>query len=750
MNKVTFTVDAALLQEIGERLIGRAHIALSELIKNSYDADAVNCHIGFEDDRITIVDDGHGMSQREFLDHWMRIGTTHKVELGKSKFLNRALTGSKGIGRLSAQFLASEMTLESTSVDQPDETLYAIVDWRNITRGQDLDTVEVLWEMRTEAPEYPDGRPTGTQISLKGLKTGWDAESLGDLGEDVWVLRSPFNPGKKLPGSRNPEDFYIEIDAPGIEGAREAFDRIRDNLFSNWRARIRGTLDQGRRFGKASVTVVFKADYPRGMKEATSFTETVLLPVRSEEKQNGPLVDRMALDILVFKPEGKQAGGVSVGKMRDYLAKFGDVSVYDAGFRLPYYGSGGDKTGQDWLNIALDQGRRLNASELLPERLKTQNRYMQDLPAPGRLFGAVEIDTNHERSAAGKSNASPGKWLQIQSSRDRLHNNQAFFQLRDFVRFSLDFYANRHRMLSFQVTEKERDKEPPSRKFERVLNVLDQVKAEMPSVVYQEVKREVVDAQKASVAEEEALDRRAVLLAPLATAGMTALALNHELARESHFLDSASERLSRLARTRSVPELSEIAKALENLHRRIDALQELFAPLLAEEDRAATERLRVRPLVDQVVRSMRPLLPRVDIEIRGISGSLWFPVGSFAEWSAVLQNVMANSWNAMLDTDKVKISFDADRGLGGREWLRVSDTGQGLGMAPEEAAKLFEPFERNLELSQDNRSIAIGGQGLGLTITRMIAHRRGASVRFISPLEGFSTTFEISWRGVKK
>ena len=750
MNKETFTVDAALLQEIGERLIGRAHIALAELIKNSYDADAVNCHIRFEGDRITITDDGHGMSQREFLDHWMRIGTTHKVELGNSRFLNRALTGSKGIGRLSAQFLASEMTLESTSVDQPDETLYAIVDWRNITRGQDLDTVEVLWEMQDEASEYPDGRTTGTRISLKGLKTDWDAESLEDLGKDVWVLRSPFNPGKKLSNSRNPEDFHIEIDAPGIEGAREAFDRMRNNLFANWRARIQGTLDQGRRHGTASVTIEFKADYPRGMKEETSFSETVRLPVRSKEGQNASLIDRMTLDILVFKTEGKQAGGVSVGEMRNYLAKFGNVSVYDAGFRLPYYGSGGDKTGQDWLNIAVDQGRRLNASELLPERLKTQTRYMQDLPAPGRLFGAVHIDTNHERSAAGKANASPGEWLQIQSSRDRLHNNQAFFQLRDFVRLSLDFYANRHRMLSHQIAEKDRDKEPPSRKFERVLNVLDQAKTEMPPVVYQEVKREVVDAQKASVAEEEALDRRAVLLAPLATSGMTALALRHELARESRLLDSSGEKLSQIAKRHSVPELNEIVKDFENARLRLDALQELFAPLLAEEDKAATDRLRVRSLVKQVVRSMRPLLPRVDIEIRGISSSLWFPVGSYAEWSAVLQNIIANAWNAMLDTVEAKISFDADSGRGGREWLRVSDTGQGLGMTPEEAQKLFEPFERHLEISQENRSIAIGGQGLGLTIVRMIAQRRAASVRFVRPLEGFSTTFEVSWRGAKK
>ena len=246
MNRGTFTVDAALLQELGERLIGRAHIALSELIKNSFDADAITCEICFEDDTITILDDGQGMSEKEFLDHWMRIGTTHKVALEKSRLLLRPLTGSKGIGRLSAQFLASEMELWSTSLKQPDKTLYAIVDWKNISHGKDLSTVEVLWQMRDESPNYPSDWKTGTQIVLRGLKTDWNIESLESLGSDVWILRSPFSRSGKLTRDRNAQDFYIDINAPEIEGAHEAFDKMRVNLFDNWRARIEGRLERGR------------------------------------------------------------------------------------------------------------------------------------------------------------------------------------------------------------------------------------------------------------------------------------------------------------------------------------------------------------------------------------------------------------------------------------------------------------------------------------------------------------------------
>ena len=186
--------------------------------------------------------------------------------------------------------------------------------------------------MRTEAPTYPNGWRTGTKISLQGLKTEWNAKSLENLGRDVWVLRSPFKSPQKLSGGRTPQDFNIGIDAPGIEDARNAFDKMRANLFGNWRARIRGILDQGRRYGKANVTVEFQPGYPDGIENFTRFSETISVPVRNK---NGPLValiDSMAFDILIFKPEGRQAGGVSVSDMRSYLAKFGNVSVYDAGF----------------------------------------------------------------------------------------------------------------------------------------------------------------------------------------------------------------------------------------------------------------------------------------------------------------------------------------------------------------------------------------------------------------------------------
>jgi hypothetical protein len=51
-------VDSALLRELGERLVGKPHIALAELIKNSYDADAKSVSVRFGNDSIVVADDG--------------------------------------------------------------------------------------------------------------------------------------------------------------------------------------------------------------------------------------------------------------------------------------------------------------------------------------------------------------------------------------------------------------------------------------------------------------------------------------------------------------------------------------------------------------------------------------------------------------------------------------------------------------------------------------------------------------------
>ncbi|MDD9962202.1 MAG: ATP-binding protein [Gammaproteobacteria bacterium] len=762
MKSAHFSVDAALLRELGERLIGRAHIALAELVKNAYDADAHTCQIDIDldRDRIVVTDDGHGISEQEFHEYWLRVGTTHRAEERVSRNLARPMTGSKGIGRLSAQFLAEEMELQSNSTSNPDQKLFAFVDWRTIQSGKDIQTVSVDWDSTLEAGSYPDSSRVGTEIKLSGLRTAWDTDAIEALGRDVWMLRSPFREAGRQTRGKTAYDFYIDLNAPDLASAKDSFDKMHRTLFSNWRARITGSLEdgRGRRGAGATIMVEFAKDYPDGLEDSQSFRETVGFPVErrseplsSSDDQTGsspqsPALDKARFEVMIFKPEGRQPDQLPVKEMREYLRTYGNVSVYDAGFRLPYYGSSKDLGGHDWLNIGADQGRRLIASELLPERLKIPGRYMLDLPNPGRIFGAVDVDTNHERHAF-RQHESSGDWLQIQPGRDRLTPNNSFKQLQELVRFSLDFYANRYRALADRQLQAQKGAVKPSHALTGAIQTLERNKPSLPAEVYQEVKRDLVTVQRAVKTESDALDSRAAILGPLATAGMAALAMDHEIAREANLVADVANRLKKLSEEVPSPTLDGAVADLNNFHNRFNSYRELFSPLADAEDREATRRLSVSLIANQVVKAVRPRMPRVAFDFSGIPRDLRFPVGAFVEWSAVLQNVLFNAWDAMLDCDLKRVRFD---GIVERrnQRLRISDTGVGLAVPVEESNLLFEPFERRTEINFANRSVALGGQGLGLAIVRMISSQRGAEVRFVEPKKGFSTTIEVAWKGL--
>lgn len=98
ITEFTFSVDSALLQELGEKLVSTVHVALAELVKNAYDADATKVQVRFEAgpvDRgptIWIEDNGTGMTPSDVAKFWMRIGTTNKGEAPQSIRYGRSRT----------------------------------------------------------------------------------------------------------------------------------------------------------------------------------------------------------------------------------------------------------------------------------------------------------------------------------------------------------------------------------------------------------------------------------------------------------------------------------------------------------------------------------------------------------------------------------------------------------------------------------------------------------------------------------
>jgi len=103
---LSFTVESRVLRELGERLVKDPEVAFVELIKNAHDADATKCVLHVEDKRITVSDDGDGMTFDQFKNGWMRIGTSAKAQTPLTRRFKRVITGEKGIGRFASGFSA--------------------------------------------------------------------------------------------------------------------------------------------------------------------------------------------------------------------------------------------------------------------------------------------------------------------------------------------------------------------------------------------------------------------------------------------------------------------------------------------------------------------------------------------------------------------------------------------------------------------------------------------------------------------
>jgi hypothetical protein len=145
-----FRPRARLLRTLGHELITNEFIAMQELVKNSYDADAHHVVIRFDgsltrsDGSITVIDDGAGMSLDTLLTAWMEPATISKVTRSHSSG-RRRMTGEKGIGRFASSRIAQILEVVSVSAETG-KLVRARFDWgRFEDQSKYLDEIECDW-----------------------------------------------------------------------------------------------------------------------------------------------------------------------------------------------------------------------------------------------------------------------------------------------------------------------------------------------------------------------------------------------------------------------------------------------------------------------------------------------------------------------------------------------------------------------------------------------------------------------------
>ncbi len=221
---VQFTPYARLLTMLGDQLIKNERVALIEIIKNSYDADASWARVTFEDfdaqfqaganAKIIVEDDGDGMSEETLSEHWASPATPIK-KIGKQSndttVKGRKIQGEKGIGRFAILKLGKTVNIVSRPRDSSTEFTLDLdlspydddfleengkpkklmlsdvkMKFRSARATKIVEDAIRLGKRKRKRPDH------GTRITISNLRSDWNEGKVSDVYDDLIRLQSIF------------------------------------------------------------------------------------------------------------------------------------------------------------------------------------------------------------------------------------------------------------------------------------------------------------------------------------------------------------------------------------------------------------------------------------------------------------------------------------------------------------------------------------------------------------------------------
>jgi signal transduction histidine kinase len=224
-NRISFRPKAHILILLGEELIKSPVMAIYELIKNSYDADATRVSVTFNDiddadnASIEILDNGTGMTAEILQNVWFEPGTDFrkpyddrgKRQIAKTAGYSRIPMGEKGVGRFAVHKLGNKITLVSRPsvirgrrpdgrpvFELLDYEIAVSIDWRKFSRSRYLDDVSLNWQKNTNPETFYFKEAPGTLIRVSNLKESWSRAMARQLKRQTLSMLSPQNDAGKF------------------------------------------------------------------------------------------------------------------------------------------------------------------------------------------------------------------------------------------------------------------------------------------------------------------------------------------------------------------------------------------------------------------------------------------------------------------------------------------------------------------------------------------------------------------------
>jgi len=664
--EVPLRFSPSILRRLGEELNPSPDQSILELVKNSYDADAVDCTIELiKTDRpggtIKISDNGDGMDAEAIKNGWLVLGQSLKPPGGLTK-LKRIRAGSKGLGRLAALRMGSSATLVSRPKKEPKRQFRLNINW------SDYDKVKLVEDITLTIEEEPSPEKShpGTEITLENLRSNITRGDVKRLARSLLLLADPFG--------ETPESFRPVLKAPEFADL-EAL--VKNRYFKDAEYHLTARVDKT---GKAHAAVT---DW-RG-EELFSAGHKDLITEGAEEPYKCPPVEFDLWAFILTKTTFSSRPS-SMEEVKNWLKTFGGIYLYQNGLRVNPYGN----PGNDWLEMNM---------------LRVRNP--EERPATYNSIGRVSVFDTDEL-------------LVQKTDRSGFIESDAFLELKRFATDALEWMAKRRLAIAEKRRVKERTeaaKEAASSK-EAVQDAINK----LPKAARENVKSSFEKYDRVRHREVSILRKEVQLYRTLGTAGITAATFAHESSGNPiKVISLAASTVARLGRKLLGEKyISTIGEPVELIRKSTDALKVLgnVTLSLTDHEKRRAGRVNIHRVIKSLLKTFTPFLIEREVNIIAeLAPCEPFLRGSEAALESIITNFLNNSifWFAGMQIleRKVIIRTQVKENI---LTLRVLDNGPGIvGIS-----------KKNIWLPGE--TTRPNGTGLGLTIVRDAVADLGGTV----------------------
>ena len=700
--KLSIRPYARLLTMLGDQLIKHERIALVELIKNAYDADAERIEVRFENfnpdmshnpgSRIVVRDNGTGMTPETVRTQWMNPAAPKKYldkqqGRGKTPGKKRVIQGEKGIGRFAVLKLGRVITVTTRPPNAHLETVlvydFSRFDDDFVSEGGQqkeifLDQIEIGYSQ--SKPTKLPGAEHGTVIEIQDLKGVWNEKLIEKLCRDVSNLTDPVS---RIMRRELSDRFEIAIFCNGdsrlVETANA--ERLKWLIEDKPVLNIHGSFDSRKNAflfetesGKDEISLldpkimglwVWRERFGRGRAAGTV------------EQKYG--CGNFTFQFYIFDFSRGIDGRYALVLDDKNLLKAHRIYLYRDNMRVYPYGDPED----DWLKIDVTRGIGR----------------VGDFFSNDQIIGWIDITQKDNPKLRDKTNRE-GLIETGGAAEDIIFLVQTFLS-----------YIKQYPYKRYQEKQRQRNI-ALSLRDEVVARHLADLKEDFEKSGDRLHRDQVAKIEAEYQREKDHLSRRVEITEDLAGVGLSVEMASHDIMLLMGRARDIGKRLARSARTVDNEEIKEQADMLVGVLQQImDGMGDVQS--LFNSSRRRRKMLRVEPVLDKIHQIYKTLLEQRDIYYQKVKlgGS---PLAAKTTDGVVMQVLInlfdnASYWLETIDPAKreIRVTLDGEHGE-----LIFSDSGPGID--PEDMPYIFEPFYSGKGEE---------GRGLGLYIARQLLER---------------------------